>query len=150
MKKKFDPQSFRWSGVEPMVYGDLEQAAGRVWRGTSRHIIKGREHGGAFDVRYFEVEPGGFTSLERHQHIHSVVCIRGSGYAVVGEEIHPMAAFDHVYVEAGTGHQFVNDGSEPFGFLCVVDADRDRPQALAPDEVARLRKHPRVGSKIRP
>ena len=150
MKKKFDAGAFRWSGVEPAVYGETENSAGRVWRGTSRHIIKGRDEGGAFDVRYFEVEPAGFTSLERHQHVHSVVCLRGRGYAVVGEELHPLASFDHLYVAAGVPHQFVNEGTEPFGFLCIVDAQRDRPQALSDTEAQQLRNHPVVGPKIRP
>src|SRR5579864_1824091 len=129
MKKKFDHKTFRWSGVKPTTYADENSAAGRQWRGTSRHIIKGREEGGAFDVRYFEVEAGGYTSLERHAHIHSVICVRGRGYAVVGDQVHPLELFDHLYVAANIPHQFVSEGAEPFGFLCVVDAQRDSPQA---------------------
>jgi len=150
VKKKFDPKTFTWSGVVPQTYAEENSAAGRQWRGTSRHIIKGREEGGSFDVRYFEVEPGGYTSLERHTHIHSVICVRGEGYAIVGSEVHPLRLFDHLYVAPGTPHQFVNAGSEPFGFVCVVDSERDRPQALAPEEVAALKRHPVTGPKVRP
>jgi quercetin dioxygenase-like cupin family protein len=150
MKKKFDSASFTWQGVPQTTYADEHSDdAGRSWRDTTRHIIKGREGGGRFDVRYFEVAPGGFTSLERHEHIHSVICVRGKGCAIVGDTAHEVGAFDHVYVPPNTAHQFVNAGDEPFGFLCIVDAERDRPRALTPDEIAALRMNPVVAAKIK-
>jgi len=136
--------------VAPQRYADAnDDGAGRSWRNTSRHIIKGREEGGRFDVRYFEVAQDGFTSLERHAHVHSVICVRGRGYAVVGEEIHEVEPFDHVYVPADAAHQFVNESAEPFGFLCIVDAERDRPRALQPDELISLRSNAKIAGKIR-
>lgn len=150
MKKRFDNKSFTWHGVAPTTYADEHSDnAGRSWRDTSRHIIKGREDGGHFDVRYFEVARGGFTSLECHEHIHSVICVRGVGYAIVGDTSHDVAAFDHILVPPNTAHQFVNAGDEPFGFLCIVDSERDRPRALTPTELAALRSTPAVASKIR-
>ncbi|MDQ6766976.1 MAG: cupin domain-containing protein [Candidatus Eremiobacteraeota bacterium] len=150
MKKKFDAKSFRWHGVSPTTYAsEHSDHAGRSWRDTTRHIIKGNEDGGGFDVRYFEMAPGGFTSLECHEHVHSVICVRGSGYAVVGDAAHDMSAFDHVLVPANTAHQFVNAGEEPFGFLCIVDSVRDRPRALTADELAALQNNKNVAAKIR-
>jgi mannose-6-phosphate isomerase-like protein (cupin superfamily) len=150
VKKKFDKQRFCWQGVPPQTYTDGHaDGAGRSWRDTSRHIIKGRDEGGRFDVRYFEVGPGGFTSLERHTHIHSVICVRGRGYAVVGEEVCDIEPFDHVYVPPDTAHQFVSEGGEPFGFLCIVDSERDRPRALSEGELAQLRRNPKLASKLR-
>lgn len=151
MRRRFDAQRFGWEGVEPSTYADENaDAGGRRWRDTARHIIKGSEEpGGAFHVRYFEVGPGGFTSLERHEHIHSVVCVRGEGYALVNAEIVPMRHLDHVFVPANAAHQFVNEGAEPFGFLCIVDAQRDRPRALDADEIARLRRDPALADKLR-
>lgn len=150
MKKKFDKESFSWLGVAAASYAaENSDGAGRSWRDTSRHIIKGREEGGRFDVRYFEVAEGGFTSLECHEHIHSVICVRGQGYAVVGETVADIEPFDHIYVPPQTAHQFVNSGSEPFGFLCIVDSERDRPRALTAAELAALRTNPLTASKIR-
>jgi len=150
MKKKFDKRSFSWAGVSPTSYADEHtDSAGRSWRDTSRHIIKGREEGGRFDVRYFEVAHGGFTSLECHEHIHSVICVRGEGYAVVGDAVHDVDGFDHILVPPNTPHQFVNQGDEPFGFLCIVDAERDRPRALTAQELAALLDNPVVASKLR-
>ena len=151
MRKTFRSDSFAWEGVDAVAYKDEHaDGAGRKWRDTARHIIKGVEGGGSFHVRYFEVGPGGYTSLERHEHIHSVIGIRGRGYAVVGADVHPMQSFDNVYVPPMTPHQFVNDGDEPFGFLCVVDAVRDRPRAVLPAELAALRANPKTAGKIRP
>ena len=150
MKKRFDKRSFTWSGVQPTTYADEHaDGAGRSWRDTTRHIIKGRDDGGQFDVRYFEVADGGFTSLECHEHIHSVICVRGKGYALVGDAVHDVAGFDHILVPPNTPHQFVNQGSEPFGFLCIVDSQRDRPRALSATELAALLANPAVASKIR-
>src|SRR6266704_5039384 len=32
-----------------------------------------------FVTRYFEIQPGGYSTLERHQHPHAVVVLRGRG-----------------------------------------------------------------------
>ena len=42
-----------------------------------------------------------------------------------------------------------DEGDDAFGFLCIVDTDRDRPQALGADELAALRAHPLLASKIK-
>ncbi len=78
-----------------------------------------------------------------------MICVRGFGYAVVGSGTHDISAFDHIYVPANTPHQFVNSGDEPFGFLCIVDSERDRPRALTAAELETLRCTPDVAAKIR-
>ena len=40
-------------------------------------------------------------------------------------------------------HQFRATKGEPLGFLCMVNAERDRPQLPSADDVARLRQKPR-------
>ncbi|HVS03854.1 MAG TPA: cupin domain-containing protein, partial [Thermoanaerobaculia bacterium] len=99
------------------------------WRGVSRHRLAGGAGWPlAFETRYFELEPGGFTSLEEHDHAHCVVVLRGSGSVILGETERAVGAGDVVYVAPRHPHQFRNGGAEPFGFLCVVDAERDRPR----------------------
>ena len=39
----------------------------------------GRERAPYFAIRYFEVEPGGQTVLDRHRHDHGVFILRGKG-----------------------------------------------------------------------
>jgi len=123
----FDPASFRWEGVSESAYKDDPGAArGMAWRGISRHTLVR----GSFEVRYFELAPGGFSSLEKHAHEHAVVCVRGRGTALVGSAVHELRPLDLVRSGPWAAHRWVNAGDEPFGFLCTVEAQRDRPAPL--------------------
>jgi quercetin dioxygenase-like cupin family protein len=87
-------------------------------------------------LRYFEVAAGGHTTLERHQHVHAVMIVRGRGRCLIGDAVHDVAERDLVHVAPMTWHQFRASADEPLGFLCLVNADRDRPQ-LPDDEALR-------------
>ena len=50
------------------------------------------------ELRYFEVAPGGFSTLERHEHTHNVLILRGSGHCLVGREVRKLATNDLVAV----------------------------------------------------
>jgi mannose-6-phosphate isomerase-like protein (cupin superfamily) len=82
----------------------------------------------AAQLRYFEVAAGGWTTLERHEHVHNVMVIRGRGRCLVGEVAHDLAPNDLVSVPPMTWHQFHAAPDEPLGFLCLVSRERDRPQ----------------------
>ena len=138
---------FTWEGVELRRYKDEKGN----WLGVIRQVLAGKSGEEVpFEVRYFEVAPGGYSSLEKHGHPHVVLCLRGKGKAVVGTEVYEMQPYDLVYVGPWTPHQFLAGEEEPFGFLCIVAADRDRPQALSPEELALLRQNPRTAHLIRP
>ncbi len=121
---RFQPD-YRWQGVPADAY----KPAAAHWAGVSRmQLVGGGGEGTAFHVRYFELAPGGFTSLEEHVHEHAVVVLRGRGQVRLGGVVHDLGFGDTVYVAPREVHQFRNSSTmEPFGFLCVVDADRDRP-----------------------
>lgn len=117
---------FRWDGIQLRPYKD---EPGR-YAGVTRQTLLGQGMGEEplnFELRYFEVAPGGYSSLEHHQHPHAVVVVRGSGEVRLGAETIPIGLLDCVYVAPGTAHQFRATGSQPLGFLCVVDRERDRP-----------------------
>jgi quercetin dioxygenase-like cupin family protein len=137
----FDPTAFRWEGVEEKTYKVApDRARGMSWKGVTRHTLASRSVVPAtFETRYFEFEPGGYSSLEKHQHVHIVVVLRGSGRALVGDRVHEIAPFDAVYVPALAPHRWLNAGAEPFGFLCTVDGERDKPRPVDDDEWERLR-----------
>lgn len=80
-----------------------------------------------FDLRYFEIEPGGYTSLEKHLHTHVIVVARGEGVLVTDALRAPLKPMDVAYVRPLEVHQLRNEGQAPFGFFCVVDRERDRP-----------------------
>lgn len=125
---------FRWDGVGLREYKAEE---GDHFRAVTRQTLLGESEGQedlSFVTRYFEVEPGGFSSLERHEHPHAVVVIRGRGRVVLDDRVRAIEPFDCVYVAPGEVHRFRATGDEPLGFLCVVDRERDRPEVVPETE----------------
>lgn len=104
----------------------------------------------ACQVRYFEVSPGGWSTLERHQHVHAVVVLRGRGSALVDGRILDLEPNDLVSVAPLAWHQFRASGDEPLGFLCVVNHERDRPQLPTDADLAELRADPAVAAWLEP
>ncbi len=129
-----DSQTYAWSDVEREAYKQ-GQDEGREWKNIVRQVLIGkRAEETHFHVRYFEIAPGGYSSLEKHGHAHVVIAVRGQGRAVLGDRAQDMQSLDTVYVAPWTPHQFLAVGDEPFGFFCIVDANRDRPLPVSPDE----------------
>ena len=96
--------------------------------GVVRSVLAGtNDDQTRFQVRYFEISPGGFSSREYHRHEHVVVVMRGRGEVWLDGTWHEVGFGDTVYVAPLEVHQFRNASAEPFGFLCVVDAERDAP-----------------------
>lgn len=131
--RRFDPATFTWTDVPVQAYKPAVESA-LAWRGVTRQVLIGASgEPAAFHLRYFEIAPEGFSSLERHGHAHAVVVLRGRGRVRVGEETFEVGPFDLVYVPPEAPHQFLNpDPQEPFGFLCPVDAVRDAPRPVEP------------------
>jgi len=138
-----------WDGVE--VEGYRPGAA----VGVERHTILGgrkgdpSQPGPRMELRYFELQPGAVSRLEKHEHEHYVVIRCGEGYAIVGDSVSPVGANDVVYVAPLEIHQFVNRGNEPFGFYCIVDACRDFAQEPSEEDLARLSNSP-AGAVAKP
>lgn len=124
-------RGFRWEGVALEPYKTSAHRGGK-FRGASRQVLIGA-HGEKvkFHLRYFELEPGGFTSLERHHHSHVVICVRGSGRVRVGDTQYAVDHLDTIYISPGQPHQLVARGRNKFGFFCIVDAERDKPRPVA-------------------
>ncbi|MEA2552309.1 MAG: S-methyl-thioxylulose 5-phosphate methylthiotransferase [Fimbriimonadaceae bacterium] len=114
-----------WDGVEPKPYKDNPG----FWESVTRfNLMPDAET--AFQIRCFEVEPGGYTSFEKHNHEHCVVVLSGTGQVRLGNDLFEIAPQDAVHVPGMTPHQFQNTGDEPLRILCVVDKERDRPMLL--------------------
>lgn len=119
----------QWEGVEPEDY----KSDSETWKGISRRELLGkRGESPRFHVRYFEIQPGGYSTLEKHVHEHVVIPLRGEGEAQFGCYIYSVRPNDVIYVSPSDPHQFrcPEEASEPFGFLCMVNAERDRPQLV--------------------
>jgi quercetin dioxygenase-like cupin family protein len=133
---------YRWQGVDELPYKEDGRA---LFRSITRQVLFS-DPGMAGELRYFEVAPGGFSTLERHEHPHAVLILRGCGHCLVGREVRALATRDLVTVPPMTWHQFRATSSEPLGFLCMVNAVRDKPQTPCADELAELMGDPEVAA----
>jgi S-methyl-1-thioxylulose 5-phosphate methylthiotransferase len=138
-------EGYRWERVDRLPYKEDERAR---FRSVSRQLLF-RDPALAGELRYFEVAPGGFTSLERHAHMHAVLILRGTGQCLVGNEIKSVQTHDLIAVPPWAWHQFRASGSEPLGFLCLVNATRDAPQVASDEDLAALRREPQIAAFLR-
>ncbi len=112
---------FRWQDVPVSAY---EPENSRAERATRQILIGREEQSPHFHMRYFAVQPGGHTSLDQHAHDHGVYVLHGRACLRLGDEEHELQTGDVVYITGNEVHQFFTFGDEPFGFLCVVPAQR--------------------------
>jgi len=131
---------YRWENVELRPYKEDERA---LFRTITRQVLFSDPdmHG---ELRYFDIAEGGFSTLERHEHMHAVVILRGRGRCLIGHEVREVAPHDLVTVPAWTWHQFRAAAAEPLGFLCLVNATRDKPQLPTEADLAELKRQPQV------
>lgn len=129
---------YRWNAVDLLRYKD---DGGAPFRDVTRQTLFRRPdmHG---ELRYFEVAANGHSTLERHEHAHAVLVLRGSGQVLVGMQVFTIGTFDLVSVPPLTWHQFRAAAESPLGFLCMVDATRDKPQLPDASEREMLRGNP--------
>ena len=139
--RKAEP-GFRWLGVELLAYKE-EGAA--PFKSISRQTLFSGE-GLEGELRYFEIEPAGYSTLERHQHRHAVMILRGRGECLVGDKVLSIAPRDLVAIPPWTWHQFRANAGEPLGFLCLVNRERDKPQLPNEADLAALRADPAIAA----
>ena len=135
----------RWEGVDVSPYKDTGSAP---FRDITRQLLFG-EPDLACELRYFEIGPGGHSTLERHAHRHAVMVLHGRGRCLVGNRIHDIDEHDLVSIDADTWHQFRADDNQPLGFLCLVNRERDRPRLPDAAELEALRNDPDIAAFIR-
>ncbi|EAR22594.1 cupin domain-containing protein [Nitrococcus mobilis] len=141
-------QGYRWQGVPLREY----KTEGSHFHAITRQSLLGEgedEQAVNFLTRYFELQPGGYSTLEHHQHPHTVVVLRGSGEVILGDRVETIDRHDCIYIAPGTFHQFHASGGEPLGFLCIVDRHRDRPALPSQEELEQLRRDDRIRRRLR-
>ena len=146
--KNHTPQAapFRWEGVPVLAY---KEEGGTHFKNVTRQVLFDDGGRDGTQLRYFEIAPGGHSTLERHHHAHSVMVLRGRGHALVGREIHTLDTNDLLRVPPMTWHQFRATDSVPLGFLCLVRRERDKPQRPTAGDLSALRADHAVGEFVR-
>jgi quercetin dioxygenase-like cupin family protein len=138
-------EGYRWSEVDVLAYKTEGSAP---FKDVTRQVLFEEPELGC-QWRYFEVAAGGHTTLERHEHVHAVMILRGSGTALVGARVSAFGPYDLFRVPPMTWHQFRASDDEPMGFLCLVRSERDRPQLPTQTDLAVLRTDPSLAEAIR-
>ena len=136
---------FKWEGVDVLPYKE----DGNMFRDVTRQVMFEGTGDLPVEFRYFEVGPGGHSTLERHEHQHAVMVIRGRGRVLVRDTVSKICCQDIVHIPPMIWHQFRADEDSPLGFLCVVACQRDRPQRPGEKELEYLQSNEVVNEFIR-
>lgn len=140
---------FRWEGIPVQEYRMTDGEA-VTFCGITRQMLFGdRGEVIGFEVRYFEIAPGGWSSLECHGHAHAVIGLRGKGKVLLGDQVRSLGFLDLAYIGPNQLHRLTNESSEPFGFICIVDAQRDRPRLINPEDRPELLANPETAEILR-
>lgn len=107
---------YRWEDVNVREYGD-------EFKGVTRQIFVGPdEDSNNFHLRYFRLEPGTHSNLERHEHEHGVLVLHGHAKLQLNDDFFDVHPNDAIFISSNDLHQFVVQGNESLGFLCVIKA----------------------------
>ncbi len=68
---------YRWDEVSCLPYKEEGEAP---FKAISRQVLFAEAKLGC-ELRYFEMAAGGYSTLERHEHMHAVMILRGHGHA---------------------------------------------------------------------
>ena len=138
-------KDFNWDNVDVLAYKE-----GGPYKNVTRQILFEGQDTLPAQWRYFEVAPGGHSTLERHEHLHNVLILRGCGRCLVNGELHDIGEHDLIHVPSLSWHQFRAADDAPLGFLCLVADQRDKPQLPTSSDVQELSQDPAVAEFIRP
>jgi quercetin dioxygenase-like cupin family protein len=131
---------FRWQRVEERPY---KREGSAPFKDISRQVLFDDPALGC-ELRYFEIKPGGYSTLERHEHVHGVMILSGRGECLVGGEVREVKPNDLVHIPSMTWHQFRAAPDRAMGFLCMVNSRRDKGRLPDDDELKTLRADQRV------
>jgi quercetin dioxygenase-like cupin family protein len=134
--------NYRWEEVVYLPYKDEGSAP---FKAISRQTLFD-DPALSCELRYFEMDAGGYSTLERHEHMHGVMILRGHGQCLLGETVRTVKPFDLVTIPPWTWHQFRATEGEPLGFLCMVNQKRDKPRLPTEQERAALAANPVVAA----
>ena len=138
-------KSFRWEETDLLAYKEEGSAP---FKAITRQALF-RDPALKCELRYFEVASGGYSTLERHEHMHAVLILRGRGEVLIGDEVRQIDTNDLVTIEPWTWHQFRAGSDAPLGFLCMVNSERDKPSLPTGEDRKTLEADPRVAAFLK-
>jgi len=88
--------------------------------GVTKQILVGPKDGYDGFLRVFTVQPGGKSPYHSHPWFHANYILEGEGKVVIDGVDHPIRTGSVAYIDGGKLHHFVNTGSAPLKFICLV------------------------------
>ena len=73
-----------------------------------------------FAMRFFEMDPEGYSPFHSHPWEHEVFILEGEGIVVGGGEERKFRAGDVIFVPPNEKHKFKNTGETTVKFLCLI------------------------------
>ena len=140
MIHKFHSHPNGWEGITPHIYKENPG----VFRDVTKQILFDNEADLPVQFRYFQVEKDGFSSLEKHEHMHLVLIFKGKGHALLGSDVHEVREGDLITIPPWQWHQSRADAGDILGFLCLVNHDRDIPVYPTEEELLALKRDPEI------
>ena len=138
-------EDYQWENVAVQAYKE----EGNHFKNITRQILCEGLADVPCQLRYFEIAPEGHSTLEHHQHAHLVIIFRGAGDVLLGQKIYPVQEKDVITIPAHTWHQFRATKDSTFGFLCMVNVERDRSVLPSEDDLELLCQDPDIAAFIR-
>jgi len=89
-----------------------------------RWLISDKDGAKNFAMRYFEVEPGGYTPRHMHDWEHEVFILSGEGKVIYEGQEWEIGPGYVVFIPPGKEHCFMNTGREKMVFLCLIPYKR--------------------------
>ena len=85
-----------------------------------RRLIREDSDAPNFYMRFFEIEPGGYSPFHSHPFEHEVYVVEGKGQINTEDKPITLEKGSFALVVPGEKHQFVNRGHSSFKFLCMI------------------------------
>lgn len=89
-------------------------------------LISPKEGWDGYVMRLFELGEGGHTPKHTHDWPHINFITSGKGILHLDGTDYPLETGSFAYVPGGKIHQFKNNGTDPFTFICIVPKEGDK------------------------
>ena len=90
-------------------------------KNVAGRVLIGQEDGASnFCMRFFEMEPGGYTPKHIHDWEHEVFVHQGNGEVFIDAQWHPLSPGSAIFIPPNLEHQFRNTTDQIFTFVCLV------------------------------
>jgi quercetin dioxygenase-like cupin family protein len=87
---------------------------------TIRWLITKNDGAENFAMRFFEVEPKGYTPFHSHEWEHEVFILEGRGTVKINNDDKEFKKGDAVFIPGNIKHQMKNTGQKRLKFLCLI------------------------------